>query len=150
MTDTDWEKRLKGFLKKTGDDFKRVGEDIRGEAQKLFNEVQDKERQQKVREGLKDVGEWAQRAANDVAALVNTGVKNAESFFTRATEAVTPKSDKPQPKASRPTAAAKASSPSQAAPTVKARAVKKTVGKKPVAAPKKVAKKSPAKGRAPK
>ena len=78
MNDSQWDAKLKSFLKKTGDDFKRFGADVKEEAQKLLTEVQDPKRQEKLREGLKDVGVWARKTAEEVATLVETGVKKAE------------------------------------------------------------------------
>ena len=88
MNDSQWDAKLKTFLKKTGDDFKRFGADVKEEAQKLLTEVQDPARQQKLREGLKDVGVWAKKTAEEVATLVETGVKKAEGAIGKATDFV--------------------------------------------------------------
>jgi hypothetical protein len=88
MNDSQWDAKLKSFLKKTGDDFKRFGKDVQSEAQKLMTEVQDPERQQKLREGLKDVGVWAKKTAEEVATLVETGVKKAEGALNKASDKV--------------------------------------------------------------
>lgn len=79
MNDSQWDAKLKAFLQKTGADFKRFGTDVKGEAQKLLSEVQDPARQQKLREGLQEVGTWARKTAEDVATLVESGVKKVES-----------------------------------------------------------------------
>ena len=78
MTDGPWDDQFKRFLKKTGEDLKRVGADMRVEAQRLMKEVRDPERQKKVKEGLKDLGQMARKAAEEVASAVETGVKKAE------------------------------------------------------------------------
>lgn len=88
MNDSQWDAKLKSFLKKTGDDFKRFGADVKEEAQKLLTEVQDPKRQEKLREGLKDVGVWARKTAEEVATLVETGVKKAEGAIGKATDFV--------------------------------------------------------------
>jgi hypothetical protein len=36
MNDSQWDAKLKSFLKKTGDDFKRFGNDVKVEAEKTF------------------------------------------------------------------------------------------------------------------
>jgi hypothetical protein len=84
MNDSQWDAKLKAFLKKTGDDFKRFGNDVKVEAEKLLTEVQDPKRQEKLREGLKDVGVWAKKTAEEVATLVETGVKKAEGALNKA------------------------------------------------------------------
>ena len=108
MNDSQWDAKLKTFLKKTGDDFKRFGADVKEEAQKLLTEVQDPARQQKLREGLKDVGVWAKKTAEEVATLVETGVKKAEGAIGKATDFVVKEVD---PSAGSPPAAAKKAAP---------------------------------------
>jgi hypothetical protein len=154
MNDSQWDAKLKSFLKKTGDDFKRFGTDVKEEAQKLLTEVQDPARQQKLRDGLKDVGVWAKKTAEEVATLVETGVKKAEGAIGKAGEKandflVKPVGgEEPAPRAA-PQKAAAPPAPTPPSPPPEmdeapAPAPKKTVGK---GAPKKkpAAKKSGAK-----
>jgi hypothetical protein len=150
MNDSQWDAKLKSFLKKTGDDFKRFGTDVKQEAQKLMTEVQDPARQQKLREGLKDVGVWARKTAEEVATLVETGVKKAEGALVKTADKVNDFVVKPmetaggKEDAAPPAPAATPPSPPPdmdpvEAPAPKPRA-KKTVGKGP-------AKKKPAAAR---
>lgn len=88
MNDSQWDAKLKSFLKKTGDDFKRFGAEVKEEAHKLLVEVQDPARQQKLKEGLKDVGLWAKKTAEEVATLVESGVKKAEDALGKASERI--------------------------------------------------------------
>ncbi len=131
MSDGPWDAKLKTFLKKTGEDFKRFGAEVKEEAQKLLVEVQDPEKQQKLREGLKDVGTWARKTAEEVATLVETGVKKAEGALSRAADGVTQPAE-PAAKARAPVPAPAATPPSpppdmeEAAPAPRPR---KTVGK---------------------
>ncbi|MHB8879663.1 MAG: transcriptional regulator [Myxococcaceae bacterium] len=81
MPESQWDEQLKRFLKKTGEDLKRAGADIKVEAQRLMKEVQDPARQKKVKEGLKDLGNMAKKAAEEVATVVEAGVKKAEEAF---------------------------------------------------------------------
>jgi hypothetical protein len=81
-----WDDKIKGFLKKTGEDFRRAGNDIKVEAQKLMKEVQDPAGQAKIKEGLKDFGGWAKKTAVEVAELAETGFKKAEGAFRQAGE----------------------------------------------------------------
>ncbi len=116
-----------------------------------MTEVQDPERQQKLREGLKDVGAWANKTAKEVATLVETGVQKAEGALGKAHEKVNDFVVKPLETAAgvEPTPPAPAATPPSPppqmdeAPAPKPRA-KKTVGKGP-AKKKPAAKKSAAK-----
>ncbi|MFT3714344.1 MAG: hypothetical protein QM817_42325 [Archangium sp.] len=99
MSDSQWDLKMKAFLKKAGEDFKRFGNDVKVEATKLMSEVQDPARQEKLREGLKDVGVWARKAAEDVAKVVETGVKKAEETFVKAGDKVNDFVVKPMEKA---------------------------------------------------
>jgi hypothetical protein len=83
---TEWDSKIKGFLKKTGEDFRRAGNDIKSEAQKLMKEVKDPEGQEKIKEGLKDFGGWAKKTAVEMAELAETGFKKAEGAFRQAGE----------------------------------------------------------------
>ncbi len=88
MNTNEWDAKLKSFLKKTGEDFKRAGNDIKAEAEKLLKEVQDPERQAKVKAGMKEFGSQARKAAEQMAELMETGVKKAEGVLTKATDKV--------------------------------------------------------------
>ena len=138
MNDSQWDAKLKTFLKKTGDDFKRFGTDVKEEAQKLLTEVQDPARQQKLRDGLQDVGVWAKKTAEEVATLVETGVKKAEGAIGKASDKandflVKPvgSSDAPPPPAAKKAAPPAATPPSPPPQMDEAPepASKKTVGK---------------------
>jgi hypothetical protein len=135
MADAPWDDKLKSFLKKTSSEFKRFSHDVKDEAQKLMTEVQDPERQRKLREGLLEVGTWARKAAEEVATVVEGGVKKAEVVIGKAQERVgefvtptpsaqpTPPSPPPQMDAAPPPAP-------KPAPSAAARKPKKTIGRK--------------------
>ena len=74
----NWDEQFKRFLKRAGEDLKQMGEDIRGEAQKLIAQVQDPKKQEKVREKAREIGVWARQTASDVADLVEKGAAKAE------------------------------------------------------------------------
>jgi hypothetical protein len=98
MTDGQWDDQFKKFLKKTGEDLKRVGADMRVEAQRLMKEVRDPERQKKVKEGLKDLGVMARKAAEEVATAVEAGVKKAEEALNpKPSSAAAPPATPPSP-----------------------------------------------------
>lgn len=78
MPDTPWDSKLKAFLKKTGDDFRRAGADIKQEAERLLAEAKDPVRAKKIKEGLTEVSSWAKKTAEELAGYVETGVKKAE------------------------------------------------------------------------
>lgn len=88
MNESQWDAKLKSFLKKTGEDVKRAGNDIKVEAEKLLKEVKDPERQAKLKAGMKDFGGWARKTAEEMATLMETGVKKAEVAINKATDKV--------------------------------------------------------------
>ncbi len=151
MNDSQWDAKFKSFLKKTGEDFKRFGAEVKTEAQKLMTDVKDPERQEELREGLKNIGVWARKAADDAASLMETGVKKAEGALNKASGRVNESFNKPVADTKRtPAPAATPPSPPPEmndAPAPKAGA-KKTVGKgaakKKAAAPAGGAAKKPA------
>ena len=91
MTDETWEEQFKRFLQKTGEDFRRAGEDIKTEAQKLLDAAKDPEKQQRVRNRLTELGGWARKAAHGVMGAVEEAASKAETAFHTATEKVTEK-----------------------------------------------------------
>jgi hypothetical protein len=78
MNESQWDEKLRAFLKKTGEDLKRAGSDIRAEAERLMHEVKDPARQEKVKQGLTNFSVWAKKTAEEVATVVEAGVKKAE------------------------------------------------------------------------
>jgi hypothetical protein len=143
MSDAQWDAKLKSFLKRTGEDFKRFGADVKQEAQKLLVEVQDPEKQQKLREGLKDVGTWARKTAEEMATLVETGVKKAEGALQKAGERAADLATKPT-EASPPPAAAAPPAPAATPPSPPPE-----MEEAPAPKPRKTVGKGPAKKRAP-
>lgn len=83
MAEKPWEERVRAFLKRTGDELKRAGGEIRSEAELLLKEVQDPEVQRKVKDGLKEFGGWARKTAEEVAEVVEQGVHRAEAAFKK-------------------------------------------------------------------
>jgi hypothetical protein len=81
MNESEWDKKLKGFLDKTGRDLKRLGRDVKEEAEKLMQDVKDPVRQERLK---KEVTGLAMRVADDVTSLVDVGVKKAESALGEA------------------------------------------------------------------
>jgi hypothetical protein len=65
------------------DYIKRTGEEIKGETQRILEEIRNPENQQKVRDRLNEFGAWAKQTADEAASLVETAVKTAESAFVR-------------------------------------------------------------------
>ncbi|MBI3185403.1 MAG: transcriptional regulator [Myxococcales bacterium] len=81
MKDRQWDEQLRSFLQRTGDELKRAGEDIKSEAQRLIEEVKDPKKHKKVKEGLREVRTWAKKTAEEIAEMVEKGVKKAEDAF---------------------------------------------------------------------
>lgn len=130
MSDSPWDLKLKAFLQKTGDDFKRFGAEVKQEAQRLVTEVQtevkDPQRQQQLRDALADVGKWASKTADEVATVVEGGIKKAGqsvNSFMKDNVGTPPRQAAPAPVPTAPSPPPKASPPP----------AKKTVGRKPVA-----------------
>jgi hypothetical protein len=79
MSDSpEWEAKFKSFLKKAQDDFKRAATDVKAEAERLMKEVQDPKTQEKMKSGVQEAGVWAKKTAEQLASLVEVGVKQAE------------------------------------------------------------------------
>ncbi|HVE83420.1 MAG TPA: transcriptional regulator [Myxococcales bacterium] len=81
MPDKPWDQTLVNFLKRTGEDLKKAGEDIRAEAQKLVDEVRDPETQQKIKDGLGNLGQWAKKSAEDAATKIEEAVRRADEAW---------------------------------------------------------------------
>jgi DNA repair ATPase RecN len=99
MADDRWEEQFKQFLRKTGDDFRRAGGDVKTEAQRLFDAAVDPQKQQRVRDRLKELTGWARKKAEDVAGMVETAASKAEEAFHRATDKVAEPTEKVAPAA---------------------------------------------------
>jgi hypothetical protein len=86
MSESQWDDKVRAFLKKTGEDLKRAGTDIKSEAERLMAEAKEPGREEKVREGLKTFSKWARKTAEEVAGIVETGVKKAETAVRTAVD----------------------------------------------------------------
>jgi hypothetical protein len=146
MNDESWDEQFKRFLRKTGEDFRRTGEDIKAEAQKLVDAAMDPEKQQRVRDRLNELGVWAQRTAHGVAGAMQDAASKAEDAFYRATDKVSGgTSEAPPPAPRKPAAAAKkagkakAAKPAKKAGKAKAAKPAKKAGKAKAAKPPKKA-----------
>jgi hypothetical protein len=102
MSDESWEEQFKQFLRKTGDDFRRAGGDIKAEAQKLFDAAVDPDKQQRVRDRLKELSSWARKTAEDVAGSVETAASKAARALQCATDNVIEATGKFSSPASKP------------------------------------------------
>jgi hypothetical protein len=86
MSNESWEEQCKKFLQKTGEDFRRAGEDIKAEAQRLLDGAMDPDKQQRIRDRLNELGVWARKAAHGVAEVVEEAASKAETAFHSAAE----------------------------------------------------------------
>ena len=66
------------FLRRTGEELRKTGEELRQEAQRLLDEVTDPAHQQRVKDGMKDLGTWFKRTTSDAAEMIEGAVKRAE------------------------------------------------------------------------
>ncbi|MBL8933657.1 MAG: hypothetical protein JNM69_03840 [Archangium sp.] len=90
-----WDAKFKGFLKKAGEDFKRTAGDVKKEAERLMKEAQDPERQARVREGVQEASVWARKTAEQLASLVEVGVKQAEGALSEVARQLKTTATKP-------------------------------------------------------
>jgi len=88
MTDESWEEQFKQFLRKTGDDFRRASDEIKAEAQRLYDAAMDPAKHQRVRDRLNELTVWAKKTAEGVAGTVQDTASKAGTVFQRATETV--------------------------------------------------------------
>ncbi len=88
MTDESWEEQFKQFLRKTGDDFRRASDEIKAEAQRLYDAAMDPAKHQRVRDRLNELTLWAKKTAEGVAETVQDTASKAGTVFQRATETV--------------------------------------------------------------
>ena len=123
MSDETWDEQFKRFLRKTGEDFRRASDDVKAEAQRLFDAAMDQEKQQKVRDRLNELSLWARKAAQGVAGAVEEAASKAETAFHSATERMMEASGKasatkraPSTAARKPAATAKRASGAKNAP----------------------------------
>ena len=127
MTDESWEEQFKQFLRKTGDDFRRASDEVKAEAQRLFDAAMDPAKHQRVRDRLNELTLWAKKTAEGVAGTVQDTASKAGTVFQRATETV------PEESAPRPAAPARkpAATKKRSAPKAKAgKPAKKKGGKR--------------------
>lgn len=134
---SEWDAKFRGFLKKAGEDFKRAAGDVKKEAEKLMKEVQDPERQAKVRAGVQEASVWARKTAEQLATLMEDGVKQAEGALAQVASKIKTTAEKPVDDAPAP-----APTPVNAAPPSMDEAPP------PAPAPKKPAKKTVGRGAA--
>jgi hypothetical protein len=76
MSDTQWDKRLFDFLKRTS-------EEIKAETQRIVSEIQDPEKHRQVKESLREFGNWAKQTAEEAADMVEAAIKKAETAFAQ-------------------------------------------------------------------
>ena len=89
MSDQSWDEQFKQFLRKTGEDFRRTSEEVKAEAQRLLEAAMDPEKQQRVRDRLNELSDWARRSAQGVAGAMADAASKAETAFHSATDKMT-------------------------------------------------------------
>src|SRR5262249_27099068 len=60
------------------------GDEMRAEAQRLVEAAMDPEKQQRVRDRLNELSEWARKAAQDVAGAMGEAASTAQTVFQSA------------------------------------------------------------------
>jgi hypothetical protein len=59
MVEQPWDEKLLDFMKKTGEDLKRTGEEFLGEAQRTLDELRAPEQQEKLKARVTELRAWA-------------------------------------------------------------------------------------------
>ena len=72
-----WNERVMETLRQTG-------ENIRSEAQKLIGELSDPANQERVKQRLAEMGDWAKRTAEDAATAVDQAAQRVEEAISAA------------------------------------------------------------------
>ena len=136
MSDESWEEQFKQFLRKTGEDARRTGDDIKAEAQRLLDAAVDPEKQQRVRDRLKELTLWARKTAQGVAGAVEEAASKAETAFQRAADKVTEATEKVTGAQRTSSSSGAASAPGETGTAARAR----SAARKPAAVVKKASK----------
>jgi hypothetical protein len=76
-TEKPWNERLMDSLRQTG-------ESIRTEAQKLVGELSDPANQERVKQRLTEMGEWAKKTAEEAAGAVDQAAQKVEAAVSKA------------------------------------------------------------------
>lgn len=59
MPEQQWDDRLLEFVRKTGEDLKRTGEELLGEAQRTIDELRDPAQQERLKARVAELRTWA-------------------------------------------------------------------------------------------
>lgn len=59
MPEQQWDERLLEFVRKTGEDLKRTGEELLGEAQRTIDELRDPAQQERLKARVAELRTWA-------------------------------------------------------------------------------------------
>jgi hypothetical protein len=78
-TEKPWNERVMAALRQTG-------ESIRAEAQKLVSEVSDPANQERVKQKLAEMGDWAKKTAEEAATMVDQAAHKVEEAITQAAQ----------------------------------------------------------------
>jgi hypothetical protein len=87
MNDQRYEQFV-GFLRKTSEDIRVEARALLKDPQRLIEDLKDPEKQQRVKESLRELGTWARHTAEDVADIVEKAVKKAEGALNDAAKRV--------------------------------------------------------------
>lgn len=96
--ESDWEAKLREFVRRTGEELRRTGEELkktseelRDEAVRVFQEVRTPQNQEKVRQSMREVSEWAKKTADDASVMLQQVAARAESAMKSAADKVNDK-----------------------------------------------------------
>ena len=90
MAEQPWDEKLLDFMKKTGEDLKRTGEEFLGEAQRTLDELRIPENQERLKARVAEVRAWAKskfieaRGRAEEALAANEDDAEAHAALSRA------------------------------------------------------------------
>lgn len=142
MADNEWKTQMMSFLKKAGEDMKRVGQDVKTETARLMEELKNPEKQEAARAKLNELGNWAKKTAENAASMAEVAMKKVEDSLSTATDFVSDKVGQGGLRHDTPVDTP-AQQPAEAA-SEKPRKATKTVGRKPSGGSKKPSSSKPA------
>ncbi|MCL2013316.1 MAG: hypothetical protein FWG75_11085 [Cystobacterineae bacterium] len=67
----EWEKSFQSFLKQAGGEFRRLGKELKQEAQNLLNEMKEPQAQEKLKKSFHNFAEWVKASAKEVADMAH-------------------------------------------------------------------------------
>ncbi|HZX43045.1 MAG TPA: transcriptional regulator, partial [Myxococcaceae bacterium] len=96
MPEQQWDDRLLEFVRKTGEDLKRTGEELLGEAQRTLDELRDPAQQERLKARVAELRTWAKSKFLEARERAEEalGVERPKAAPTRSTKTRRPAAKK--------------------------------------------------------